>query len=83
MLKESSPSGSSTTESAMLVAVKELTSEIRLFREVFMYAISRSKAPLRILDPNLSNRNRLYLRRRSEYRSRLGATLLLRCCDLS
>ena len=67
----------------MLAAVKELTSEIRLFREAFMYAVSRSEAPSRILDPDLPNRNRLYLRRRSEYRSRLGATLLLRCRDLS
>ena len=67
----------------MLVAIKKLTSEIRLFREVFMYAISRSKAPSRILDPDLPNRNRLYLRKRSEYRSRLGATLPLRCYDLN
>jgi hypothetical protein len=45
-LKSISVSGTSNTENAMLMAVKELTAEIKVFRECYMAAVSLVHPPL-------------------------------------
>jgi hypothetical protein len=44
-LKSMSVSGASNTENAMLMAVKELTAEIKAFRECYMAAVSPVHPP--------------------------------------
>jgi hypothetical protein len=48
-IQEGATAGASSSENAMLQAVKELTSEIRLFRLAFMHSVSALKTPGNIL----------------------------------
>jgi hypothetical protein len=48
-----STSGASSADNAMLMAVRDLTSEVRAFREAYMAVVSSSLAPLNILNADI------------------------------
>jgi hypothetical protein len=49
---ESSAPGASSADNMMLSAVRDLTNEIRAFREAYMFAVSFSQTPFIVLSSN-------------------------------
>lgn len=52
-IAKQSTTGASSADNAMLMAVRDLTSEVRAFREAYMAVVSSSLAPLNILNTDI------------------------------
>jgi hypothetical protein len=81
-IKETSIAGASSSDTAMLMAVKELTSEIRGLREAYMHVVSILGTCEEILQLTFSNSMLLSLQRMKKFRNAFDGTSHLPCRDL-
>ena len=52
-ITKQSITSASSADNAMLMAIRDLTSEVRAFREAYMAIVSSSPAPLNILNTDI------------------------------